>query len=145
MTHELIRRARAAEALVAQYEHAPYRLGKADCVRMVANHLRRMGHAVSLIKGGTYSTPRGAVKALAKAGFDSLEAALDARFIRIPPAAALTGDVVAMESDFPLSALAVCLSNNAVLHTQGGGFAISRPLQCLAAWRVPCLKAVDHG
>ncbi|MEM9965917.1 MAG: hypothetical protein AAGC58_11265 [Asticcacaulis sp.] len=106
---------------------------------MVAMHLRHMGHRVSLVKAGEYSSAKGAVRALSRMGYDSLEAALDARFVRIAPAEAVVGDIIALPSDCALSALAVRLSNGRVLHSWQGGFSISEPLLFVAAWRVPCL------
>jgi hypothetical protein len=139
MTNELILRRDAAEATLAQYSVLPFVYGRNDCVRMTAAHLRRMGYRVSLVKGGSYRNEATALKALAHAGFKSIEQVLDEKlgFIRIPPASALVGDIMTLPTDGALSALAVCLGNNVVLHTGGGGFTTSRALEYVAAWRVP--------
>ncbi|HTN39753.1 MAG TPA: hypothetical protein VLZ84_01290 [Asticcacaulis sp.] len=136
---EMIHRINCASETLAQYIDARFQWGRRDCVRMCASHVRRMGHKVSLVKAGEYSSLAGAKAALKRAGYETLEAALDARFDPIAPAAALPGDIIALPSDIQFPALAIRLSNNAVLHTSNGGFAISQPLAFVAAWRVPCL------
>lgn len=143
---ETYNRMTATEQTVARFLPARYALGKADCVRMAAFHAKAMGHKVSLAKAGSYSTEAGAVAALKRVGFDTLEAALDARFARIAPAEAWVGDIIALPSPFVFPALAILLANNAVLHVFGEGFAVSRPQEFAGAWRVPCLmKARAHG
>lgn len=83
------------------------------------------------------------MRALKRAGYESLEAALDERFARIAPAEAWVGDIVTLPSDFELSALAVVVAPNVILHTQNGGFALSRPKLFVAAWRVPLIQKAD--
>lgn len=140
---EMVHRINCVTDTVAQYIDARFQWGRKDCVRMCAAHVRRMGHKVSLVKAGEYSSLQGAKAALKRAGFDTLEAALDAHFgPRIAPAAALPGDIIALPSDHEFPALAIRLSNNAVLHSSNGGFAISEPKAFVAAWRVPCLVGV---
>jgi len=141
---EMIHRIACASETLAQYKNARFQWGRKDCVRMCASHIRRMGHKVSLVKAGEYSSLQGARAALKRAGFDTLEAALDARFDRIAPAAALPGDIIALPSDWEVPALAIRLSNNAVLHTSNGGFAISEPKAFVAAWRVPFLVELKN-
>lgn len=136
---EMVHRIACASETVAQYIDARFQWGRKDCVRMCAAHIRRMGHAVSLVKAGEYSSLKGAKAALKRAGFETVEAALDARFDRIAPAAALPGDIIALPGVDAFPALAIRLSNNAVLHTSNGGFAVSEPKAFVAAWRVPCL------
>lgn len=138
---DILNRVVATDKTVAKYSRATFKWGQRDCARMVAAHLRHMGHNPGLAKARSYSNELGALRALKELGFDSLEAALDARFERIAPSAALPGDIISMDSDGQLSALAVRLSNNAVLHSLQGGFAVSVPLAFKAAWRVPCLRA----
>lgn len=140
---EILARTQATDKTLAAYIDAPFAWGRRDCGRMVAMHLRHMGHRVSLVKAGEYSSAKGAVRALSRMGYESLEAALDAQFVRIAPAEAVVGDVIALPSDCALSALAVRLSNGRVLHSWQGGFSISEPLLFVAAWRVPCLKSVE--
>jgi len=139
---ETYNRMTVTEQTVARFLPARYALGQADCVRMAAWHAKAMGHKVSLAKAGSYRTEAGAIAALKRVGFDTLEAALDARFDRIAPAAAWVGDIIALPSPFVFPALAIVLANNAVLHVLGDGFAVSRPQEFAGAWRVPCVVKV---
>lgn len=140
--HHLISRRDAAQATLLHFEGRAFAWGRADCVRLAAWHLRRMGRRVSLLKGGQYSSERGAKLALARAGFDSLEAALDAQgFLRIPPAAALVGDLVGLEGEGGWPCLTVALGNGRVLGFHTGAARILKPIKMVAAWRVdPCPK-----
>lgn len=143
---DLLYRTACAELTLAQFITMPFAWGRHDCARMTAAHVRRMGHAVSLAMFGGYTSLNGARRALKRAGYDSLEAVLDARFDRIAPASAWVGDIVAMEGKDGLAALAVRLSNGRILCTHNGGFAIAHPKVMLAAWRIPCLiTEVPHG
>lgn len=116
--------------------------GRRDCARMVAQHLKRFGYRVSLAKAGGYTTEAGARRALQRAGYESLEAALDAHGLaRITPAATLVGDILAFPSPQSLPALSIVLRAGAtrVLHCHDGYFRIIAPTwdpPPHAAWRV---------
>src|SRR3546814_9353675 len=56
-------------------------------------------------KAGTYHSLLGAKKALAKIGYTDLIALMDDNFERIPPAAAMVGDVLALPGEEDLGAL----------------------------------------
>lgn len=142
---DLINRRACVDATLVRFRDARFEWGENDCARMAVFHVKKMGHKVQLAKAGSYGSAKGAVRALKQAGFDSLEAALDARFERIPPSMALPGDIIALPSASALSALAIRLSNNAVLHTFNGGFAVSEPVLFEGAWRVPCLRDAKNG
>lgn len=134
-------RVAAAQATRDQWWERPFRLGHADCVRMIASHLRRLGHPVRLPASGSYRSIAAARTALAGRGFESLPAALDAMgFTRIPPAAALVGDVLELPSEIDgLAALVVALGNGRVLgwHDDAPkGACVLQPVTMLAAWRI---------
>lgn len=144
--HALILRARAAQATLDEWKTRAFRLGEADCARMVASHLRRLGYTVKLPPARSYRTPRSAVAALRKMGHATVPAMLDALGLeRITPAAALAGDVVQMrwteeetEGD-ALAALTVAMGNGRVMgwHEDApGGAVVMQPLDMIAAWRV---------
>lgn len=141
---ELIGRAAAAQATLKATEFRKYRLGRADCARMTAMHLRRMGHQVVLPPSGSYSSAKGALRELKARGFASMPEAMDAMgFERIAPAAALPGDVVALPSASPIGCLTVVLSNGRVcgfLDDVSVG-AVLQPVEYAAAWRVPYARA----
>jgi hypothetical protein len=146
--HELIRRARAAQATLDAWERRGWRLGTADCVRMIASHLRRLGYHVRLPPAGAYRTVRAAEDALDRRGFRRVTDALDALgMIRIPPAAALAADIIELPSDDAdprlvsdrLPTLAIALGNGRVFgwHDDAPqGAVVMQPLQMVAAWRV---------
>lgn len=136
---EMIRRQQAAQATVDRFKGQPWQLGKNDCVRMAAFVLRRMGHRPQLGKAGSYTTGAGALRALKRAGHDTLAGALDALGLaRIPPAAALPGDIVMIPGEAPLDgALTVAMGNGRVLgyHEDAEGAEVLQPVAFVAAWR----------
>lgn len=146
----LVKRTAAAQAVVDRYNGRAFAWGRADCVRLAAYALRKMGRPVSLIKAGDYSSLRGALKALRRAGFDGLEQAVDAQgLFRIPPAMALPGDLIGLPSDEDGGergswvALTVALGNGRVIGFQSGAAKILQPIYGAdaIAWRVePCLR-----
>lgn len=143
---ELVNRTAATQATLDRFRDRPFAYGSADCMQMVAFHLRGMGHRLLLSKGGRYRTGLGAVRALTRAGYASLSEVLDrVPLERIAPAEALAGDVLCLpqEDGAPLEALAVALGNGRVLgwHADAPGAAVLQPLIYEHAWRVPCRKS----
>ncbi|TCP30688.1 hypothetical protein [Sphingomonas sp. BK235] len=137
---ELVRRVAAAQATLNGARDKPFRLGRNDCARMVAGHLRRMGHQVRLPTSGSYASLKGAVKALAARGYADLPAAMDGMgFERIAPAAALPGDVLALPAESPIGCLAVVLNNGRACGfvEDAVGAAVIQPVEYVAAWRIP--------
>lgn len=130
----------ALEATVARFDGRPFAYGQTDCVRLAYFHLRRMGHRPQLGKAGRYASLIGAVRALKRTGFASLPEALDGIGLpRIPPAAALVGDILALPGDGELHALQIVAGNGRVY-----GFHEDRETACFiqptlavaSAWRV---------
>lgn len=136
----MIRRQQAAQAAVDRFKGQPWELGKTDCVRLAAFVLRKMGHRPRLGKAGSYSTKLGAVRALKRAGYDSLAAALDALGLeRIAPAAARVADIVMMPGEGPFDgALTVAVGNGRVLgfNEAVGTAEILQPMEFVGAWRL---------
>ena len=137
--HAMVRRRDAAQATLDRWSDKPMRLGSADCVRMTAAHLRLLGFRVKLPPAGAYRTINSAVKALKAAGFADIGAALDALGLqRIPPAAALVGDVILMPAEHKLGALVIAMGNGRVLGWHDDvseGAVVMQPVETLAAWR----------
>ena len=134
----LIDRRDAAQATLDAFADQAFAWGKYDCGKMLAAHLKAMGHPVRLAPAGAYKSAMGAKGALRRMGFASLSDALDSRFPRIAPAAAIVGDVIAMPSEGPLDAIAICVGNGRALayHESVPGAVVVQPLTMLAAWRV---------
>lgn len=97
--NELELRVAATSKTFDKFNGQPLVLGKTDCARMVAFHLRSLGHKFSLLKGGHYSNEVGARLALKKLGVKSLSEIMDMHFPRIAPALVMTGDVMCVEGD----------------------------------------------
>ncbi len=136
----MIRRQQAAQATVDRFLGKPLSYGKDDCARMAVFCLKQMGVKVSLLKAGSYSSPRGAARVLKSLGHDSLSSAVDAIGLpRIAPAMCLAGDIMALPADDNGSvALAVAVGNGRALAFWGGAdgtCAIIQPLEYSHAWR----------
>lgn len=102
----MIRRVAATEAVMKRFNGKAFRWSSNDCVRMVALHLRKLGYRISLPRAGSYSSLKGALKALKAAGFSSVEEALDSlQLPRIPLAYALPGDILAAPGADGITAL----------------------------------------
>jgi hypothetical protein len=80
------------------------------------------------------------MKALEKAGHDSISAALDALGLeRIAPAATIVGDIILMPAEHELGALVIVMGNGRVAgwhDDHAEGVVVMQPLQMIAAWRV---------
>ena len=136
---EIERRVAAAQATLDRFKDAPLRLGRNDCVRMVAYHLRKLGHRVRLPASGSYASVRTGLRELKARGFDDLAQALDSfGFERIPPAAAAPGDVMMLPAVDRLGSLVIALGNERVIgyHEDARGAAILQPVEFVGAWRV---------
>jgi len=137
--NDLVRRRDATQATVDAWKGKPFRLGYADCVRLAASHLRRMGRKVRLPAQGSYRTLRSAEKELAKRGYADLPAALDDMGLeRIAPAAALPGDIIAIPSEHKIGCLMVAVGNGRAIgfHEDVDGAEILQPVEYVGAWRV---------
>lgn len=135
----LVRRRDAAQATLDRFKDRPLKLGRDDCVRMIAFHLRKLGYSVKLPPSGAYGTIRGALKELKARGFDNLGAAIDALGLeRIAPASAIVGDILMLPSADGLGALHIALGNGRTVayHEDLIGAGVLQPLEFIAAWRV---------
>lgn len=116
----MLRRVAAAQSAVDAYLDKPFAWGVRDCARLAAHVLQRLGRKPGLSRGGTYRNALGAKRALKRAGYDSLAAALDAlKLPRIPYAFALPGDVVELRAREGEEALGIVLGNGRVLAFAG--------------------------
>lgn len=106
MKREIVRREAAVRACLKRFAGKQMQPGVADCVKLAAHSMHKMGVAVPLLKGVRYRSELGAAKVLKDKGFADLAEAMDAMgFVRIAPAMAWPADIVAGRSreDGPFS------------------------------------------
>lgn len=134
---ELELRVAATEATFTRFHGQPLVLGKTDCARMVAFHLRQVGFKASLLKAGAYSTEMGARRALRRMGVQSVSEIMDRHFPRIAPAEARTGDVLCGPGDGGMGdAMAIRLHRHNALAFLDGVCGEVVITEYVAAWRV---------
>lgn len=137
MSNILQLKAKAAADTFEKFNGKPLQLGKYDCARMVAHHLKQCGIKLSVLKGGYYSTEVGARLALKKLGVNSPSEIMDQHFPRIPFATAMTGDVACVKGEGDLGeSMQVVLHRQHVLGVNEGVFAELKVIEPLYAWRV---------
>jgi hypothetical protein len=142
--HELVVRQRATQTLLDNWKDKSFVLGERDCVRLVADHLRRCGYKIKAPAKGSYRTFFSAIRKLKEAGHDSLSDALDSLGLeRVTPAATILGDIIELPGEddtgerSALGAMTVALGNGRVLgFYDGHGCVVMQPLEYEAAWRV---------
>ncbi len=133
---DLERRVAATQATFTRFHGQPLVLGKTDCARMVAFHLKQLGFKASLLKAGAYSTEVGARRVLERLGVKSLSEIMDLHFARISPAEARTGDICCVRGKTLGDSMQVVLHRNHVLGLFEGVFAELVVLEHHLAWRV---------
>jgi hypothetical protein len=135
----LVRRRDLTQLAVNQSLGRTYKLATLDCGKLIGRHLRKFGYTVELPKVGAYSTPAGALKWLKTRRFESLEARLDAiGLVRIAPARAMTGDIMALDSTDALAALVIWLGHGQALgfHESSDKCVLLAPSSFRGAWSV---------
>lgn len=99
MARESIRREAAVRACMARFDGKPMQWGVADCVRLCAHSMHKLGVSAPLMKGVRYRSELGAAKALKGLSFADLVEAVDALgFVRIAPSMTWPGDIIAGRS-----------------------------------------------
>ncbi len=138
----MLQRVAAVTATRARFAGQPFAWGRVDCAKVVAFHLRQMGHHVrlGLAKAGTYRSALSARRALERAGHASLSAALDAAgFERIAPAAARPGDLIAQNGTDGFDAVGIVSGGRQVLGFLDGD--VGLVIFPLANWGVDISRA----
>lgn len=134
------RRLRAAQACIDRFAGKAYAPGKRDCLRLVRHALHSARRRVGQGRWPEYSTEAGGLRAMRRRGYSSLVEAMDATGLeRIPPAAALPGDIIALPSEegCPFGcALTVAVGNGRVIGFFQGVAEVGEPKAYVAAWRV---------
>lgn len=135
----LEKRRAATQATIDRFNDNPFEWGKFDCAKMVAFHLRKMGKPIAHAKAGSYSDALGAKRAIRRLGFEDMGELMSSKFVEIPPAACLLGDVIEFKADNPLGALGIALGNNAVFcysEEVPEGPVSARIHEAVRAWRI---------
>lgn len=135
---ELELRVAATQATFTRFNGQPFVLGTTDCARLTAFQLKGLGFKPSLLKGGPYSTPVGARRALTRMGVSSLSEIMDRHFVRWDsPLMARTGDICCVRGDGDMGdAMQVVLHRNQVLGFMDGVCGEIVNSEYVAAWRV---------
>ncbi len=94
---DMLRRMEAVERTKKRYGGKVFALGSNDCGKMLAFHLKAMGHKPP--SSGNYTTEAGALRACKRAGGETLTEVLDKLLVRIAPAAMTLGDVAILKSE----------------------------------------------
>lgn len=138
----MLKRQAATQACMDRFAFKPVVPGKADCGEISAHSMHHMGRSAKLLNGSDHKTWAGAIRYIRKQGFASLLELMDATGLkRIPAAAALPGDIIALPSEegdgFGCS-LAVALDNGRVLALNQATGLIEPmiPHLFICAWRV---------
>lgn len=138
----MLKRAAATQACMDRFAFKPVEPGVRDCGKLAAHDLHHMGRSAKLLNGWRGKTWASALRYVRKQGFASLVEMIDAMGLeRIPPAAALPADIIAMPTDeengFGCS-LAVALDNGRVLALNPATGLIEPmiPRLFVCAWRV---------
>jgi len=138
----MIRRAAATQACMDRFAFKPVEPGVRDCRNLGSHDLHQMGRSAKLLNGWKGRTWASAFRYIQKQGFADLPSLVDGMGLdRIPPAAALPGDLVGLpaEEGSPFGcSLAVALDNGRVLGLNAASGLIEPmiPHQFVAAWRV---------
>lgn len=130
-------RVAATSATFDRFNGQPLVLGKTDCARMVAFHLKKLGFDPALLPhSGVYSTPTGARRALKRLGVESVAEIMDRHFPRIALAEALVGDVCCVRAGDLGDAMQIKLSRDHVLGFLDDVCGELVNQEYVAAWRV---------
>lgn len=139
----IMRRQQATESCMARFGFKPVDPGVRDCGKLAAHALHKQGRSAKLLNGSKHKTWLGAVKYIRAKGFEDLVDLMDAVLpdARIPPAAALPGDIIAMPTDDETGfgcSLAVALDNGRILGLNPLTNLIEpmQPSAFVCAWRV---------
>ena len=130
------RRVASTQLLLEGWKGQAFAWGTHDCARLADAAMLARGRSTRLPEAQRYRSLRGAVSALKRLGYADLPAALDAHALtRIPPAAALPGDLIALPGEGGMPALTVALGLGRVLGFHSGVAEVLAPNAFVAAWR----------
>lgn len=96
---DLITRADITQQTLDSFLGKPFTWKERDCGTLADFHLAAAGIKTPFDQTGNYTTARGALRAIRKIGFQTLEDMADEYCERIPPAFALNGDLLGFEGE----------------------------------------------
>ena len=132
---ELEKRAIATELTRKKYEGRPFAWGSVDCVKMARFHALKMGHTPPRLP--RYKTETGAIRAIKKTGFDSIDEIFASMFTRIPLSMARLGDFVIAEGEAGIDAVYISLGRKIMgFHEEAEGLVVVIPEVVKSAYRV---------
>jgi hypothetical protein len=138
----MLKRAAATQACMDRFAYKPVEPGVRDCGKLAAHALHKQGRSAKLLTASRHKSWAAALRYLRKMGAGDLVTLMDMMGLeRIPPAAALPGDIIAMPTDdangFGCS-LTVALDNGRVLGLNPATNQIEPmiPHLFICAWRV---------
>jgi len=135
MKTEMEIRAEATEATRLKFHNRPYEWGKVDCIRMARFHALKMGHRPPKLP--RYSNELGAIRAIKKTGFESIEQIFDSMFPKIPLAFARVGDFVVAEGENGVDAVFISAGRKIMgFHESADKLVMVTPEIVKAAYRV---------
>jgi hypothetical protein len=133
----LVQRMQAVEATERHFAGKAFALGKVDCARVAAFHLKRFGW--KLPKIAAYRTEIQAAAALKALDAKTIADVIDAIGLQqISPASALLGDLYFMPGNGPSGTVAISLGNGAMkgFHEDHDGLVTMRSDMIVTAWNV---------
>ena len=140
--HPMMKRQAATQACMDRFAFKQVTPVTRHCGKPAALVMHKMGRSAKLLNGSRHKTWAGALKYLRGLGFKNLIELMDATGMeRIPPAAALPGDIIALpvgDDDAFGCSLAVALDNGRVLAANPASGLIEPmiPHLFVCAWRV---------
>lgn len=139
MTTPLVRRHAALEATIARYRGRPFKWGSVDCAKVAAFHLKQLGHSIAVTKGGAYSSPLTAQRALRRLGYATLADMADGVGLTpIPYSRMLLGDIAEIEGDHAIGSVGLHAGGGRLFafHEAHEGLVTVQPRAILRAWSV---------
>lgn len=111
---DLAARAVATDAVVSRFRMRPHDFRtRATCIHLARAQMRALGHRPPSIPD--FRSPIGAMAALKRSGFATLEDLLDSMLPRIAPAAMLIGDLAAAPAGEPFGSAIGIWADGALL------------------------------
>lgn len=128
---DLAARAAATDKVVARFRHRAFDWGnRATCLHLMRAQMRALGHRPPSIPD--FRSPLAARTALAKAGFETVEALLASMLPRIAPLAMIVGDFGVLPGEPPFQAGVIAAGNGKVLGWHGGDLSRLHPISVSA-------------